>query len=129
MFKLITKVSDLRGLYYSSNIYSYQLISEECDIGKDVWIQYYHNTNEKNGTFTIGDSICMMGDVPTIMLYIENDDKSDRKTYNVYRYNGDLSINRNIVENFRHDILLNIDTIASNLKLFLNEDKEKQSQN
>ena len=122
MFEQIGQVSSLDNLRSSSTSYSYECISERCNIGRDVWIKYYKNENEGNGTFTISDSICMMGDVPTIMLYVENDDKSNGKTYNVYRYNGDLSIKRNIVGNFRHDILLNINVIVTNLKSFLIEE-------
>ena len=123
MFEQIGQVSSLDNLRSSSASYSYECISERCNIGRDVWIKYYKNENEGNGTFTISDSICMMGDVPTIMLYLENDDKSNGKTYGVYRYNGKLLIDRRIVGNIKHDILSNIDTIISDLRLFLDEVK------
>lgn len=54
-------------------------------------------------------SILMMGGIATIMIYVENADK----TYNVYRYSGELIIDRRIVKNIRHDILVNIDNIIN----------------
>lgn len=41
------------------------------------------------------------------------------KTYNVYRYSGELIIDRRIVKNIRHDILVNIDNIINELIVFL----------
>ena len=103
MFEKIAKVDDLNCLY--SNVsFSYQCFSEKCSIGKDIWLQY-----------SISDSILMMGGIATIMIYVENADK----TYKVYRYSGELIIDRRIVKNIRHDILVNIDNIINELIVFL----------
>lgn len=124
MFELITQVNEL-SLYSSSSAYSYGCISEKCNIDKDVWIQYYKNEAMGKTVFSIGDSINMMGDVANIMLFVENDDESNGKTYNVYRYNGELQIDRRIVGSIKHDILLNIDIIIDELKIFLKEEHKK----
>ncbi|MBR4146646.1 MAG: hypothetical protein IKU00_02000 [Bacteroidales bacterium] len=79
----------------------------------------------KNTIFSVGDSINMMGDVATIMLCVENEDESNDKTYNVYRYNGELQIDRRIVVNIKHDILLNIDIIIDELKISLKKKTKK----
>lgn len=114
MFEKIAKVDDLNCLY--SNVsFSYQCFSEKCSIGKDIWLQYYKNINQGEGIFTISDSILMMGGIATIMIYVENADK----TYKVYRYSGELIIDRRIVKNIRHDILVNIDYIINELIVFL----------
>ena len=122
MFELITQVIDLYSLRSLSSIYSYECISVKSDdIGRDVWIQYYKNEEMGASVFSVGDSINMLGGVPTIMLYVENDnDKSSDKTYSVYRYNGILQIDRRIVGNLRHDILVNIEDIITELKSYLN---------
>ncbi len=125
MFEFIKKVNSLENLYSISTAYSYRSISNECNFGKEVWIQYYKNETMKNTIFSVGDSINMMGDVATIMLYVENEDESNDKTYNVYRYNGELQIDRRIVENIKHDILLNIDIIIDELRNFLKEENKK----
>ena len=123
MFELITRVIDLYSLRSLSSIYSYELISVKSDdIGRDVWIQYYKNEKMGTSVFSVGDSTNMMGGAPTIMLYVKNDnDKSSANTYSVYRYNGILQIDRTIVGNLRHDILVNIEDIVTELKSFLDE--------
>lgn len=122
MFELITRVIDLYSLSSLSSIYSYECIFSECDIGRDVWIQYYKNEKMGTSVFSVGDSINMIGGAPTIMLYVKNNnDKSSDKTYSVYRYNGILQIDRTIVGNLRHDILVNIEDIVTELKSFLDD--------
>ena len=71
--------------------------------------------------FSVGDSINMMGGVPTIILYVEFLDNSIGKTYDVYRYNGVLQIDRTIVDNIRHDVFVNIEEIVDKLKVFLSD--------
>ena len=114
MFEIIAKVNDLSHLC-TNDSFSYQCFSDKCNIGKDIWLQYYKNINQGEGIFTISDSIIMMGGIATIMIYVENADK----TYNVYRYSGELIIDRRIVKNIRHDILVNIDNIIDELIVFL----------
>ena len=111
MFEFIAIVNDLSGLY-SSISFSYECLTQKCDIGKDVWIKYYQTVNQKEGTFKISAS--MIGRT-AIIIYVENDDK----TYSTYRYNGELVIDRRIVQNIKQDILVNIDSIISQFKLFL----------
>ncbi|MBR4392125.1 MAG: hypothetical protein IKT08_08500 [Bacteroidales bacterium] len=115
MFELVRIVSGLENFHSVSNVYSYECITKRCNIDKEVWMQYYKNEAMGNAIFPVGGSINKMGDVPTILLHVENADK----TYNVFRYKGVLQIDRRIVGNIRHDILLNIDDIIIELKLFL----------
>lgn len=115
MFELVKTVSGLENLHSVSNVYSYECITKRCNIDKEVWIQYYKNEAMGNAIFPVGDSINKMGDVPIILLHVENTDK----TYNVFRYKGVLQIDRRIVGNIRHDILLNVDDVIIELKLFL----------
>lgn len=116
MFEIIAKVNDLSSINSNSS-FSHLCISKKCNIGKEVLIKYYNNINQQEGTFTISNSIMSIGSVSSIMLYVENTDK----TYNVYRYNGELIINRKIVDNTRKEKLVNIDDVIENLKNFLKE--------
>ena len=119
MFEKITQVKGLESLRNSSTSYSHECITKKCDIGRDVWIKYFKNENEYSGTFTISDSNCGIGDVATIMLYIENNNESNEKIYDVYRYKGNLVIDRRCVGTMRQDILSNIDDILAELKPIL----------
>lgn len=114
MFELIKQVDNL-DILNSSTAFSYESISKKCNIGKDVWIKYYNSETDNEGQFTVSDSATPIGGVPTVMLYVENEDC----TYNVYRYKGELVIDRRIIRNIRQDILSNIDDIISDLKEFI----------
>lgn len=121
MFELITRVKGLNSLRSLSSIYNCECITSYCEIGREVWIQYYKNEKIETSVFSVGDSINMMGGVPIIMLYVEFLDDSAEKTYDVYRYNGVLQIDRRFVDNIRHDIFVNIEEIVDELKTFLSD--------
>jgi len=121
MFELITRVKGLNSLRSLAPIYSCGCITSYCDLGREVWIQYYKDEKMGTSVFSVGDSINMMGGVPTIILYVEFLDNSIGKTYDVYRYNGVLQIDRTIVDNIRHDVFVNIEEIVDKLKVFLND--------
>ena len=121
MFELITRVKGLNSLRSLAPIYSCECITSYCDLGREVWIQYYKDEKMGTSVFSVGDSINMMGGVPTIMLYVEFLDNSIDRTYDVYRYYGVLQIDRNIVGNLRHDILVNIEDVVDELKTFLSD--------
>jgi len=119
MFELITRVIGLNSLRSLAPIYSCECITNDCDLGRDVWIQYYKNEKAGTSVFTVDNSI---SGFPSIMLYVENDDENiSGKTYSVYRYNGILQIDRRIVGNLRHDILVNIEDIITELKSSLDD--------
>ena len=108
---LIKTVEDIRSELQASTAYSNECITKQCDIGKEVWIKYYYGGTLEERTFEINGEVGI-GGTASIMLYVENDDK----TYSVYKYNGMLNVQRTIVDRVKHDVLLNIETIISDLK-------------
>jgi hypothetical protein len=109
-FDLIKTVEDIRSELQASTAYSNECITKQCDIGKEVWIKYYYGGTLEERTFEINGEVGI-GGTASIMLYVENDDKS----YNVYKYNGMLNVQRTIADSIKHDVLVNIETIISDL--------------
>ena len=107
---LIKTVEDIRSELKASTAYSNECITKRCDIGKEVWIKYYYGGTLEERTFDINGEVGI-GGTASIMLYVENDDKS----YSIYKYNGMLNVQRTIVDRVKHDVLLNIETIISDL--------------
>ena len=52
-----------------------------------MWIKYYYGGTLEERTFEINGA-AGLGGTASIMFYVENDDG----TYNVYRYNGMLTV-------------------------------------
>ena len=113
-FDLIKTVEDIRSELQASTAYSNECITKQCDIGKEVWIKYYYGGTLEERTFEINGAVGL-GGTASIMLYIEN----DNETYNVYRYNGMLTVQRTIVDNIKHDVLTNLEDVITDLREFL----------
>jgi len=113
-FVYIYETSDIRSALQLSTSYFYKCITQQCNIGKEVWIKYYYGGGLKNNTFVINGDVGI-GGTPTIVLYIQN----NNDCYNVYRYNGILEVQLTVVENIHHFVLLNIDNIINKLRLFI----------
>lgn len=119
-FELIATVENLRELYTNVS-FLYECITKQCDIGRDVWIQYYKNKNQVEGKFKLSDYQNLLDGDPVIVLYVKDRDN----TYDVYRYSGELIIDRLIFNNISHDILENKDNIIDDLKAFLGQESNE----
>lgn len=109
-FELIKTIEDIRFDLQNSTAFSNERITETCNLGKDIWIKYYHCGTLDNCMIKI-DGSEGLGGIPTIMIYVEN----ENKTYNVYRYNGSLIINRSTIEKIRHENLTNLNEIVDDI--------------
>lgn len=113
-FDLIKTVTDIRSELQASTAYSHDSITEQCGLEKEVWIKYYYGGTLEERTFEINGAVGL-GGTASIMFYVENDDG----TYNVYRYNGMLSVQRTIIENIKHDVITNLEDVITDLKEFI----------
>jgi hypothetical protein len=113
-FELIKTISNIRFELQASTSFSYDCITKRCNIGKEVWIKYYYGGTLEEQTFEINGAVGL-GGTASIILYIEN----DNEIYNVYRYNGMLTVQRTIVDNIKHDVLTNLEDVITDLKEFL----------
>ena len=111
MFTFISSISDIsKQLNNAPLYYNRFLIVDDVE----YWLQYQHKSYRKIIQYELKGVI--MG-VSAIQLIKKENDGS----FSVYRYNGSLIINRNLINNIIDDAIVNIIELEHEIRIFFNE--------